>query len=984
MDSREINRRKFWKRGGGYRDGGRGGRGGGRGRGGGGGRGGGHSNSKWHLRRQTRLNRKYESLNVMLDKYHSIVTTDDDDASQEPKEEIDPTTVSTITAKKIYESESIFKQIQKERKELVEAYMESAQECYLSGSAELDTINDASTSTGEPPISNSLEQAEVIMQEMEQLTLQRMDCVHREKKLYDEKVRQQNFELEKERANSNPRFTTKVLDDVVDLVKQMVFGDAKATSSSTDNKISRSNSDQSITMEQEEKQGISNSLEHHTICGDKDVQYNLSKVKGHMSNKYNTTTDMYIKLVNHQNDFLTTVILSKINPALFGTFQLNHLAKLSALEERLYQTHHQYHPKVRDGFNNSLFVGDYQHDTNDSFEQLHVQLTHEFYTIMIDQCAQFGSKTSSTLARKWLSNIVINAQHKPDSNNDSAKITTTTSTENVPYPKPTLPLMKAVLKINTYIRRHAKKITAFHARSVLTKMEEYERQNMLHLAPDTESYNDVLKCYLHSLQGLLLDDSKKHPLSISSCPQHRSRSDLNFAIKIAKDVEQMLESMKNTKSPNKSCEPDGVTYNHAIAIMAMSGDPTLSKKATKLLEWMETRFTKGERHMTPTITAYNATFVGMMIEEQEKQQQMRSQQHNSLQTPSQTKHGKGGKKDQKHRQARDWERLDITATTSMINISSFDYHNIFDRIKMNSLARPDYMTFDLLFRNNNSSSFYNNNALNQSSNPGEAAEMLLARMETQYATGRNRYAKPDTSSYLHVIRSWGENSRDATNTIHSGAVADGNAISIDTNEETNPIKGDVGITPPLTGNIATPSSVANRALEILNRMEYQYQIGNTSVNPYPYGYAIVIQVCSTIVSNNLNKTSDETNPSLSNNNVALQIAFDCYNRMISTNHLTTLEDGINTRSKYYGEIESNEHSDENHPDSNVYTCLLKCVANNLEDPEQRNKLAQRVLDAACEQGQMSNTVRKALCLASKEVYGAYIPSRSHSSHSSAQ
>ena len=220
-----------------------------------------------------------------------------------------------------------------------------------------------------------------------------------------------------------------------------------------------------------------------------------------------------------------------------------------------------------------------------------------------------------------------------------------------------------------------------------------------------------------------------------------------------------------------------------------------------------------------------------------------------------------------------------------------DYlEKVYNNMVTHNDSKPDYTTFDTLF-----GILSKAGATIDLKDGGERAEALFSRMEIQYATG-NDVVKPDTKMYTNVIRCWA-NSRG--------------------------------------------KYLASRSHAILSKMERQASLGNKDLQPTLASYAAVINACS-------NTTELEEQPA------ALQIAFDCYNKVISLGFP---------------------------PDAVTYSCLLNCCASLLHDPKQRKELAQQVFDAACEQGQVNRAVEFSLRRVSPSLYKMYQAQENKEGHS---
>jgi len=239
---------------------------------------------------------------------------------------------------------------------------------------------------------------------------------------------------------------------------------------------------------------------------------------------------------------------------------------------------------------------------------------------------------------------------------------------------------------------------------------------------------------------------------------------------------------------------------------------------------------------------------------------------------------------------------DDQSNTSSCPIRNNNHNNnvadIIDKLYNNmvshSVSKPDYTTFDTIF------GIYRQHKLLEDA--GERGEALLSRMEIQYATGSNNLVKPDARMYGHGIKCWANNHRPSKEKKDSGVV-----------------------------------NIASRAYDILKKMELQARV-NIELQPSEAAYATVINVCSYT-------TNVDHQP------VALGIAFECYNKMISL--------GLS-------------------PNAVTYSCLLKCCASLLtHDPKQRKELSKQVFEAACEQGQVNAVVEASLKKASSVLYRLY-------------
>ena len=156
--------------------------------------------------------------------------------------------------------------------------------------------------------------------------------------------------------------------------------------------------------------------------------------------------------------------------------------------------------------------------------------------------------------------------------------------------------------------------------------EQFLRQVMLDelscCEPDTKSFNSVLLAWSKSddanarakAEELFLEMRKRSNKSTDQLPDVVTYNALLAALAGTTDIETALRGEQYflelkrfyKETGNNLCRPSAVTYTKAISLWSHVSRPEALERAQAILDEMLARVDRGERHLEPTVSTYNA------------------------------------------------------------------------------------------------------------------------------------------------------------------------------------------------------------------------------------------------------------------------------------------------------------------------------------------------------------------------------------------
>mmetsp|Transcript_27143 Transcript_27143/g.41599 ORF Transcript_27143/g.41599 Transcript_27143/m.41599 type:complete len:451 (+) Transcript_27143:1-1353(+) len=328
--------------------------------------------------------------------------------------------------------------------------------------------------------------------------------------------------------------------------------------------------------------------------------------------------------------------------------------------------------------------------------------------------------------------------------------------------------------------------------------------------------------------------------------------------------------------PRTSEVPDLNVFHHLILLYVSSGRPDKMERAKRLLRYMQCNSDKSHY---PNVYTYNGILRGLL--------------HQNRKLMRMYEADKG--------------QMDNSCKRDAAVNSSFA-HEMLDTMSDNPWSRPNRETFMLLINMWKSS---------KSSQGGDRAQELLSRMETYSGISGNDW-NIQRDSYQSTMQCWVE----AAAAGQAGAAE--RAYRILLSMETQSGSGSLNFPQDPAGgpNMKLWSQVDEATLTVRNAAALEPY--KNYLCPVAFDYNSVMETCS--------KTCLP-----SDRDIALEIAFDAYNRMIAR--------GVR-------------------PTSRSYSALLNCCAALLPDaPDRRNELARTVFQAASSENKVNDSVLQAFRLA---------------------